>query len=239
MDNSLTNQRIVIVGGSSGIGLGVAQAAAAAGARVVIASSKREKIDRALATLPGSAEGRVVDASSETSMKTLFDELGEIDHLVYTAGEALALGAIADVSSEAGQRFHRVRFWGAYDAARFARVKKGGSITFTGGSAGVRPMAGWSVAASVCMAIEGLTRALAVELAPTRVNCVRSGAVDTELWSGLPAGQRDALFTQLSKQLPVGRVGNPRELGEAYLFLVRNGFVSGAIVAVDGGGALA
>lgn len=238
--DDLNGKRIVIIGGSSGFGFATAQAAAKLGAHLVIASSSQARIDKARAQLPENTEGIVVDASSEASIKALFERVGEFDHLVYTAGEPLVVGPLADTPVADGQKFFGIRFWGAYNAARFAakNLRPGGSITFTSGGAGPRPMPGWTLAASICSAMEGMTRALAVELAPIRVNCVRAGAVDTELWSGLGEEQKQALFKHLVDKLPAARIGQPRDLGEAYLFLVRNGFVTGTALTIDGGGAL-
>jgi NAD(P)-dependent dehydrogenase (short-subunit alcohol dehydrogenase family) len=238
--DTLHSKRIVVIGGSGGFGLATAKAAGALGAHVVIASSNQARIDKALAQLPTGSEGHVLDASSEASQKAFFERVGAFDHLVYTAGEPLQLGPLADTSAETAQKFFGVRFWGAYNAARFAAksLRAGGSITFTSGTAGPRPLKGWTVAAAICSAMEGMTRALAVELAPIRVNCVRPGAVDTDLWSGLGEDAKQALFTSLGHVTPVGRVGRADELGEAYLFLLRGGFMTGSVLTIDGGGVL-
>lgn len=235
--DELNGKRIAIIGGSGGFGLATALAAAKVGAQVIIASSNQARLDKALAQLPRNAEGLVVDASHEAALKALFEKLGEIDHLVYTAGDPANHGSFADTPAGAAQKLFGVRFWGAYSAARFARVRAGGSITFTGAISGVRPNKGYTVAACLCAAMEGLTRSLAIELAPIRVNCVRAGAVDTDLWSGL-GERRQTTLDALARQTTVGRVGQPADLGEAYLFLLRNGFVSGSVLTIDGGALL-
>ncbi len=236
---TLDGKRIVVLGGSSGIGLAVAQAAARDGAAVVIASSQQAKVDAALAQVPG-AEGHAVDLSEAASIEALFGRIGAFDHLAYTAGEALALGSLADTDPAAAQRFFTVRYWGAFFAAKYAApsIRPGGSIVFTSGTAGRRPRSGWALGASICMAMEGLTRALAVELAPTRVNLVVPGFVKTPLWAGMAEADRDAMYQRAAQSLPVGHVGEPEEIAEAYLYFMRQGYSTGQTVVVDGGGLL-
>lgn len=111
-------------------------------------------------------------------------------------------------------------------------------MVLTTGIAGQRPMPGTSVAAALCGAMESLTRALALELAPIRVNVVSPGVVRTELWRDLSEKDRKGLFESSSASLPVGRVGEPDDIAEAYLYLMRSGYSTGSVVVVDGGGAL-
>jgi len=148
-------KRIVVLGGSSGIGLAVAQAAAREGAAMVIASSRRERVDQALKTLPAGAEGRALDLTDEPAVRALFEGLGSIDHLVFTAGESLQLDRLTNTDIEAAKRFFGLRYWGAYLAAKYGSgsIRQGGSIVFTSGIAGQRPRPGWSVAASICAAM--------------------------------------------------------------------------------------
>ena len=233
-------KRIVVLGGSSGIGLAVAQAAAREGAAMVIASSRRERVDEALKTLPAGAEGRALDLTDEPAVRALFGGLGSIDHLVFTAGESLQLDRLANTEIEAARRFFSLRYWGAYLSAKYgsSNIREGGSIVFTSGIAGQRPRPGWSVAASICAAMEGLTRALAVELAPVRVNIVSPGMVKTPLWAGMAQADREALYRQTAERLPVGHVGEPAEIAEAYLYLMRQSYATGQVLVVDGGGLL-
>jgi NAD(P)-dependent dehydrogenase (short-subunit alcohol dehydrogenase family) len=237
---TLQNQRIVIIGGSSGIGLATAQAAACAGARLVIASSRQASIDRALAALPANCEGRVLDLVDEAAIRTLFTTLGAFDHLVYTAGENIRLGLLSATDIPEAQQFWRVRYWGALMAAKYGspHLNKGGSITLTSGLAGSRPHVGWTVASSICGAMEGLTRALAVELAPVRVNIICPGVVKTPLWDSLPEADRAALYRQMDEKLLVGHAGESGEVAEAYLYCMRQTYGTGQTIIVDGGGAL-
>jgi NAD(P)-dependent dehydrogenase (short-subunit alcohol dehydrogenase family) len=237
---ALKGKRIIVLGGSSGIGLATAQAAVREGATVVIASSRKARIDQALATLPAGTEGHVLDLADSDATQALFARLGGFDHLVFTAGETLQLGSLADTDVEAARRFFTLRYWGAYCAAKYgsSSIRKGGSIVFTSGIAGQRPRAGWSLGASICAAMEGLTRALAVELAPIRVNCVSPGIVQTPLWANMAETDRAALYQQTAAKLPVGHVGDTAEIAEAYLYLMRQTYSTGQVLVADGGAVL-
>ncbi len=237
---ALNGERIVVLGGSSGIGLATAQAAARQGATVVIASSRKARIDEALATLPTGTEGHVVDLADGDATQALFARLGSFDHLVFTAGETLQLGSLSDTDMDAARRFFTLRYWGAYCAAKYgsSNIRKGGSIVFTSGIAGQRPHAGWSLGASICAAMEGLTRALAVELAPIRVNIVSPGIVQTRLWANMAEADRTTLYQQMADKLPVGHVGDAAEIAQAYLYLMRQTYCTGQVLVVDGGAVL-
>jgi NAD(P)-dependent dehydrogenase (short-subunit alcohol dehydrogenase family) len=153
----------------------------------------------------------------------------------------LQLGRLAEIEIAAARDFFALRYWGAFMAAKFGSgsIRPGGSIVFTSGLAGLRPHAGWSLGASICTAMEGLTRALAVELAPTRVNIVSPGVVKSPLWATMKAADRDALYRQTADRLPVGHVGEVEEIAEAYLYLIRQTYGTGQVLRVDGGGMLA
>jgi NAD(P)-dependent dehydrogenase (short-subunit alcohol dehydrogenase family) len=206
----------------------------------VIASSRRPRVDQALAMLPAGAEGHVLDLADAEAIGAFFERLGGFDHLVYTAGEPLQLGSLATTDVVAARRFFDVRYWGAYVATKYGcdRIRAGGSIVFTSGIAGHRPRAGWTLAASICSAMEGLTRALAVELAPIRVNIVSPGVVKTPLQERVLQADREAALRQIAGRLPVGHVADAAELAEAYLYLMRDSYITGQVLIVDGGGVL-
>lgn len=237
---TLEKKRIVILGGSSGIGLAVAKAASRDGAELVIASSRKTNIDRALAELPQSAQGHAIDLSDEARIRNLFEVIGPFDHLVYTAGENLKLGTLKSTNIDEARHFWTLRYWGAFAAVKYGalNIRSGGSIVITSGLAGQRPHAGWTVASSICGAMEGLTRALAVELAPLRVNAVCPGVVKTPLWDSMSEADRTALYQQMNEKLLVGHVGESEEVAEAYLYLMRQTYGTGQTIVVDGGGAL-
>lgn len=233
-------KRVVLIGGTSGIGFATAQGVIADGGRVVVASSRAEKVARATAALGPSAEGEVADMSDEGQVTAMFARIGAFDHLVYTAGESLQLAPLETMDFTAARGFLGIRFWGAFMAAKHAaaRINTGGSITLTGGVAGLRPQAGWTLAASICGAMEGLTRSLAVELAPLRVNAVCPGFVKTELWSGMDADVREGMYREIAQKLPVGHIGEAEDIAETYLYLMRERYSTGQVVVVDGGGVL-
>src|ERR1700680_2887475 len=233
----LQQKRVVVVGGSSGIGLAVAQQAASQGAKVVIVSSNAERVQKAVECISGEAQGQTVDVSDERAVEALFAKLGPFDHLAFTAGDSLDLHELVATDLKQARRAFELRYWSALAAVKYGNphIRKGGSIVLTTGVAGRRPNKGWVVAASVCGTIEALTRALAVELAPIRVNAVSPGVVRTNLWRSMSAPERERLYESLGKSLPVGRVGEAHDVAQAYLFLMQEGFSTGQTVVVDGG----
>jgi NAD(P)-dependent dehydrogenase (short-subunit alcohol dehydrogenase family) len=234
---TLQDQKIVVLGGTSGLGLATAQAAAQDGAVLVVVSSRQQSVARAQAALPAGTEGHACDLSDESQIEGVFERIGPFDHLVYTAGENLRLNVLSETSLDDARRFFNIRYWGAFAAVKHAspHIRRGGSIVLTSGAAGARPHKGWTVASSICGAMEALTRALAVELAPIRVNAVCPGVVKTPLWDGMSSAQRDAMYRDVGAALPVGRVGEPEDIAEAYLYLMHERFSTGQVIVVDGG----
>jgi NAD(P)-dependent dehydrogenase (short-subunit alcohol dehydrogenase family) len=237
---NLQEKKVVVLGGTSGIGLAVAKAAIRDGASVVVASSRGTKVSEALAVLGKRAEGEVVNLAEEAQIRQMFSRLGSFDHLVYTAGDSLQLGDLKGTDLTAARAFFELRVFGAMAAIKHAAagIRPGGSVTLTHGIAGLRPQRGWTIPASICGAIEALTRALAVELAPIRVNAVSPGIVRTPLWSGIPEADREAMYRDVGARLPVGRVGEADEIAQTYLYLMQNAFSTGQTVVIDGGGVL-
>jgi NAD(P)-dependent dehydrogenase (short-subunit alcohol dehydrogenase family) len=238
--NGLQDKRVVVVGGSSGIGLAVSEQAALQGAHVVIASSNHERIQRAIGSVGGEAQGQVVDVSDERAVATFFSKLGTFDHLVFTAGDSLHLYDLAATDLQQARCAFELRYWAALAAVKYGtpHIRKGGSVVLTTGIAGQRPRKGWVIAASVCGTIEALTRGLAVELAPIRVNAVSPGVVRTNLWQNMSEPDRERLYESVGNSLPLGRVGEASEVAQAYLFLMQEGFGTGQTVVVDGGAVL-
>ena len=239
-ENGFENKRVVIIGGSSGIGLAVAEEAASQGAEVVVVSSKAERVQEAIRSIGGDARGQAVDVSDEKAIESFFTNLGAFDHLVFTAGDSLQLHELADTDLKQARRAFELRYWSALATVKYGspQIRKGGSIVLTTGVAGRRPHSGWVIAASVCGTIEALTRALAIELAPIRVNAVSPGVVRTNLWQNMSAPERERLYESVGNSLPVGRVGEASEVAQAYLFLMQEGFGTGQTVVVDGGAVL-
>ena len=236
-EKDFDNKRVVIVGGSSGIGLAIAEKAASQGAEVIIVSSNQERVQEAAKSIGGGAQGQAVDVSDEKAVESFFTKIGAFDHLVFTAGDSLQLHELADTDLKQARRAFELRYWSALATVKYGtpQIRKGGSIVLTTGVAGQRPQSGWVIAASVCGTIEALTRALAIELAPIRVNAVCPGVVRTNLWQNMSSAEREQLFESVGKRLPVGRVGEAHDLAQAYLFLMKEGFSTGQTVVVDGG----
>jgi NAD(P)-dependent dehydrogenase (short-subunit alcohol dehydrogenase family) len=230
----MSQQRVVVIGGTSGIGFAVAEAAARAGADVVVASRTQEKVDDAVRRLPAGTVGRPVDVTDEDSVGRFFSALGEFDHLVYTAGEHLRMQALNDISVTKAKSCFDTLYWGAVAAAKHGvpGIRAGGSMVFTSGVIAVHPAPATLVQAGIVGAVESMTRTLAVELAPVRVNSVRLGPVPTTP-SSLP--NEEALYRMLADQLLTGRVGTPAEAATAYLYLLRGTFTTGTILPADGG----
>jgi len=239
-ENDLRNKRVIVIGGCSGIGLAVALNAALQGAKVVIASSNAQRLHKAVESIGGDAKGETLDVSDERSIEAFFAKLGPIDHLVYTAGDSLQLSDLATTDLNEAKRAFELGYWSVLAAVKYGspRIRRGGSIVLTTGIAGQRPQKGWVIAASVCGTVEALTRALAVELAPIRVNAVSPGVVRTNLWQNMTMVEREQLYESVGNRLPVGRVGEPHDIAHAYLFLMQEGFSTGQVVVVDGGTAL-
>jgi NAD(P)-dependent dehydrogenase (short-subunit alcohol dehydrogenase family) len=234
---TLTDQHIVVIGGSSGMGLATARAAATAGAAVTIASSDQARLDTALAGLPANCDGYVADTRREADVAALFAKVGELDHLVYTANGTPGRRPLPDLSLEEARQAFEVSFWGAVAAVKHAapRIRPNGSIVLTSGTVGVRPAPGSTLAASSAGAIESLTRGLAVELAPVRVNAVRPGVIRSPMWDPIPQPQREALLTSLAEKTLTKTIGETDDIAATHLYLMENRFVTGTVLTVDGG----
>jgi NAD(P)-dependent dehydrogenase (short-subunit alcohol dehydrogenase family) len=233
---SLKNQRVLIIGGTSGIGLGVAQAVAERGGIPIVASRRQSSVQRALDGLPAGAQGLVLDVTDGAALTEAADEIGALEHLVYTAGDALELTPLATATREVVAGFLLTRFIGALDAVRvFApKLSPGGSITLTSGTAAQTPGFG-VLPVSLCGAMNAATTALAVELAPLRVNAVAPGVVRTPLWGTVSETDRQAMFDAAAQRLPLGRIGEVQDAALAYIYCMEQQFGTGVVLTVDGG----
>jgi len=238
--SSLSGKRIVILGGSSGLGFATAKAAAVEGAKVIIVSSNQKKIERALKELPTGNEGFAIDLSKEQNIEEFFMGIEKFDHLLYTAGENIRLARIAETDIAKARDYFTLRYWGAFAAVKYGaqKINEGGSICLTSGIASLRPGSGWSLGSSICGAMEGLCRAMAVELAPIRVNVVLPGVVRTNLWDSIPGNERESFYSSIANSLLLKRVGEADEIAAAYLFLMKQTFATGQTLVVDGGAVL-
>lgn len=237
---TLEGKTVIILGGSSGLGFATAEAAAYDGAKVIIVSGNQNRINEALKLLPENCSGVSVDLSKEENIKNFFDAVETFDHLVYTAGENLTLYTIDETNIDEARTFFNLRYWGAFAAVKYAskKIKAGGSVNLTGGTASPRPGAGWGIAASICAAMEGFTRAMAVELAPVRVNLVAPGVVKTNLWNSMSEEDRNNLYTGVGESLPVKRVGEASDIATTFLYTMKQQYGTGQVIYVDGGSLL-
>jgi NAD(P)-dependent dehydrogenase (short-subunit alcohol dehydrogenase family) len=232
----LSGKKVVVIGGTSGIGRAVATGAAAEGAQVVVASSSEDKVGKARSN---SIEAHAVDVKDEAQVASFFAKVGALDHLVYTAGDwgaAMSGGALDTLDLARAGNVFAVRFWGALTAAKHAHknIAAGGSITFTDGMVAHRPRKGAAVSTAMAGAIEHLVRGLAVDLAPVRVNAVCPGYIATDIWASMPEDLRKARL-KITERYPVARAGEPSEAAEAYLYLMKGGYTTGQVLQVDGG----
>lgn len=238
--SDLKDARILIVGGSSGIGLATAQAALAQGGIVTIASRSADRLAKAAASLGGRVETLQLDVSSDDAVTAAMQAAGSWDHVAITAGGGSSTrpphaNGVRDVPlNEAGVTFD-IKFWGAYRVAAKADIRSGGSITFVSGIYGIRPERGRAMAAVSGAALEQLARVLALEIAPSRVNVIAPGMVDTPMWDRLPPGAKDKLFAQAASSVPIGRPGRADEIAAMIVQCMTNGMLTGATLICDGG----
>ncbi|MDE1147979.1 MAG: SDR family oxidoreductase [Azospirillaceae bacterium] len=236
---SLENKTIVLIGGGSGIGLAVGRKAAAEGAKVVIGGRNPDRLVKAVAELGGGARAFTVDTGDRAAIEDFFGHVGALDHLFVSAATYTVV-PVTDPDDDAAESPFRSKFWGQYRAVRAAlpRLSAEGSITLMAGAAGARPLKGGSAYAACNAAIEGLGRALAIELAPIRVNTVSPGTIDGHLWGSRPAEVREAAFAQYRDLSLLKRPGTEDEVADTVLFLMKNGYTTGSILYPDGGYAL-
>ncbi|GJJ06994.1 hypothetical protein Clacol_001192 [Clathrus columnatus] len=235
---TLANKTILIIGGSSGIGFGVAEASLKSFAKtVIIASSNKERVEKAVKKLidaklgAGEITGRVVDAGNEESIKGLLDDVGEVDHIVFTSGRLETSLAFPGVDINKAKDSLDLRLWGVVAVAKHAKIRSGGSLTLTSGILAIKPTPTLSVAITGVGALHTLTSGLAVDLAPIRVNIICSGA----LWDDLPPSYKESFLKDTAPKLLVGHFGQPDELAEAYLFCMKCTYITGQCIVVDGG----
>ena len=229
----LAGQKVVVVGGSSGIGLSTAELAKSEGADVTIASRNAERLKAAAEKL--GVKSVPTDVTSDESVTQLFQQCGVVNHVVVTAAQ-LRTGPFKTVPMEDVRATMEAKFWGAWRVARAAQIKPGGSLTLVSGFLSVRPRPAAAIVGATNGALESLARSLALELAPVRVNAISPGIIDTPIRAAMPEAARREMLAKAAAALPVGRVGLGEDIARQILTFMTVGFATGSIVYLDGGG---
>ena len=238
MSLGLNNKEVVVIGGTSGIGLATATMAQEAGAHVTVVGRDKARLADALTLLGQNARGEAFDVADEVAVQDLFRSYDHVDHVALLAGSRVD-GEIATLDTSAIHAPINDRLWGALYVCKHAAPRMtDGSITICSGVGVGRPRRGSAVVAAAAGASEILARAVAQEVAPIRVNVIRPGLVDTPLLTRVAGDRRDEMIASQAKRIPLGRVGRPEEIAHAILFLMSNTYVTGSTLTIDGGSSL-
>lgn len=231
----LKDKKVVIFGGGSGIGLTTARFARALGANVVIAGRTPDRLEAASKEI-GECDTAVADITNADDLRQVFEEHSPIDHVFLAAGTSL-FGRIEELTRDEINVLVEERLWAPINIGKLAKeFMIGGSVTFLSGGLGSRPVPGAALKHAVLCATEGLTRGLAVDLAPIRFNTVAPGYTRTPLFVALLGKDPAAKIKQMSATIPVKRLGLSEDAAYAAIHLMTNGYMSGEIMHVDGGG---
>jgi len=233
--NTLTDQTVAVVGASSGIGLATARAAAGQGAHVIMISRSAAKLEQAAHGVAGVVRHIAMDMLDPAAVERTFATLGTIDHLVMTAvaNEYQFFGPITTLTREQIEgSLDKLRGFLMVTRAAATHMAARGSIGLVSGAGAVKPPRGTALTAIANAGVVSLGRALAIELAPVRVNVVMPGVIDTDIH-----GDKRQAIKQWAESdaLPARRFGQPDDVANAILFLMSNPYVTGHTLVVDGG----
>ncbi len=240
-ETTLSNpERVLIAGGSSGMGLALARQLLAQGHDAIIVGRSEKRLAEARASLanPKNLQAISADITREEDVARLFEQAGPLHHIVSTAADISgAYALLPELDVAAARRVMDSKITGPLLLAKHGApgLLPGGSITFTSGIAAYRPSAKGSIVAAINGAQQSLTYALAVELAPLRVNVVSPGWVDTPIWDQIAGSRRTDTLAAMAKRLLVGRVGQAEDVAQAIVSLMQNRFITGTVLHVDGG----
>ncbi len=239
----IKGQKVLVVGGSSGIGFGIAKVAAQKGAQVTIASRSQGNLDKAAAEMGGGVKTAMIDVTNEEGVKAFFDASDGFDHIASTphSPESLQSGAMAPVAqmpTEAARQFMETKFWGQFFVAKYGEPKLSpkGSITVTGGIASKRYVPAHGSIAATNAALGAFAWCFANEIGPKRINVVAPGLVKTPAYDFLPEEDRNAFFHRFENEiLPVKHVAIPEEVAQTYIYLMECDYHTADVICVDGG----
>lgn len=234
---TLKERRVLVIGGSSGIGLATAVAAAEAGAMVTIASRSSERLQVAADAVGHGVATERLDITDYESVQHYFKHSLAWDHVV-VAGSATKTGPVRSLNLQDARAAMDNKFWGAYHVARACTINPGGSLTLISGVFSIRPNKDAVLQGAINAALEGLARGLALELAPVRVNAVSPSVTNTPLWNKLDDAARDRKFKDAAARFPAGRIAEPADIAGAILYAATNPYSTGATILIDGGDAL-
>lgn len=232
----LPGQTVVVIGGSSGIGLAAARRARAEGAEVILTGRNPERLSRAALEL-GALRTAAFDATDEAALDRFFGELPDpVDHIMVTAGRQY-YARLAEMDFAQARQALDEHLLLPLRVGRNAagRVRPGGTLVFITGTYARRPGPGLAIAAIAAAAVPAITANLAFELAPVRVNLIAAGFVDTPLSASLLGDQLEARRAQLRAALPIGRVIEPADIAALAVHLMTNTALTGATYDIDGG----
>jgi NAD(P)-dependent dehydrogenase (short-subunit alcohol dehydrogenase family) len=233
----MSSQHVVIVGGSSGIGLATARHLLASGARVTIAGRDETRLVRAARELGPEAQVLRMDAAAADALLAQFAKIGKFEHLVLALGSGRGVGPFASVSLADVKLGFEEKVYAHFATAQAALpfLNPTGSLTFIAGVSAHAAAPGTAGIGAANAAVSALVAILAVELKPLRVNGVSPGVIDTPWWGALPEDQKQAIFKTYAAKTPVGRVGRAEDVAQAIALLIGNSFVSGHMLICDGG----
>ena len=234
--NTLKDKTVLIMGGTSGIGLAAARQLATRGASVVVTGRNRERADQVRKDNP-TLRTEIVDASSPTDLSRFYASMANFDDLVLCVSGAKGAGPFISLDISELRSGFEEKFFAQFQAAQAALpfLRKDGSLTFISAISARMANPGTVGLAAINGAIESMVRPLARELRPLRVNAISPGVVETPWWDRLPQELRDSSLQQAAAASLVGRNGSAGELGSAIEFVVTNGFVTGTVLEIDGG----
>jgi len=235
---NFTGQKVLVIGGSSGIGFATAKLALSLGGQVTIASRSADKVAAAVASLGARVIGRVIDVTDDQSVHQFFADATIWNHVVVT-GSQVRIAPVRELPLDVARAAFDSKYWGFYRVARAVQIAPGGSLGVVAGVLATRPVAGRALMGSINGALECLVQGLALEMTPVRVNGVSPAMVDTEMWSGMPPEAREAAIAKASATYPAGCIGTPEDIARQLLLLAATKYATGTIVTLDGGASIA